>query len=167
MDRNYRGETVNGLTFTTISDATAGGRQIDGFHGLSIEYLRSKKLLQADGGWDRIVWLPKSVKERVKDFMPAELVDKVATEEEVKNVDELRQFLTNNNHPITQRWAAAAAETQPKTPETIETGQSATLELPPETLSVAGLGSGLTLKITLKDAKITIKKLIIKPEREK
>jgi len=35
VHRNFKGETVNGLNFVTISDLTAGGRQVDGFHGLS------------------------------------------------------------------------------------------------------------------------------------
>src|SRR4030042_1283377 len=64
----FKGLTVNGLPFSTIADSAAGGRQVDGFHGLSIEYMRSTKFLAADGGWNRVVWLPKHVKERVKDF---------------------------------------------------------------------------------------------------
>ena len=81
VNRSFKGVTVNGLPFSTLADSTAGGRQIDGFHGMSIEYMRSKKFLAADGGWNRVVWLPKEVKERVKDFIPADVVDKVATEE--------------------------------------------------------------------------------------
>jgi acetyl-CoA decarbonylase/synthase complex subunit beta len=47
VHRNFKGETVNGLSFVTISDLTAGGRQVDGFHGLSIEYMRSPRFMQA------------------------------------------------------------------------------------------------------------------------
>ena len=39
--RGYRNVTVNGLAFSTMADSTAGGRQIDGFHGISLEYMRS------------------------------------------------------------------------------------------------------------------------------
>jgi acetyl-CoA decarbonylase/synthase complex subunit beta len=60
-----------------MADSTAGGRQVDGFHGISIEYLRSSKFLQADGGWSRVVWMPSSIKERVKTFIPTELVEKI------------------------------------------------------------------------------------------
>jgi len=63
VHRGFKGVTVNGLTFGQIADSTAGGRQVDGFHGLSIEYMRSRKFLQADGGWKRIVWLPSELKE--------------------------------------------------------------------------------------------------------
>jgi len=104
VHRGFKGVTVNGLTFGQIADSTAGGRQVDGFHGLSIEYMRSPKFLQADGGWARVVWLPSELKERVKDFIPAELVDKIATEKEVSNVDELREFLKEKGHPVVERW---------------------------------------------------------------
>jgi acetyl-CoA decarbonylase/synthase complex subunit beta len=163
VDRNFRGETVNGLNFTTISDATAGGRQVDGFHGVSIEYMRSKKFLQADGGWSRVVWLPKSVKERVKDFIPPELVDKVATEENVKNLDELRTFLVEKKHSIVERWKTAE-EVVAKTEKAAE---KPTMEIPLEGVPMAGLPAGLNVKILLKGAKISVKKVIIKPEKEK
>jgi len=162
VDRNFRGETVNGLNFTTISDATAGGRQIDGFHGVSIEYMRSKKFLQADGGWSRVVWLPKSVKERVKDFIPTELVDKVATEEEVKNLDELRTFLTDKKHPVVETWKAQEVVAKAERP-----AAEPSMEIPLEGVPMAGLPAGLNVRIILKGAKISVKKLIIKPEKEK
>src|SRR4030066_1531582 len=63
VHRGFKDVTVNGLSFSTLADSTAGGRQIDGFHGISIEYMRSPKFLQADGGWNRIVWMPKEGKE--------------------------------------------------------------------------------------------------------
>ena len=60
------------------------------FHGMSIEYMRSKKFFAADGGWNRVVWVPKEVKEKVKEFIPKDVVDKVATEEDAKNVENLK-----------------------------------------------------------------------------
>ena len=113
VNRAFKGAAVNGLPFSTIADSAAGGRQIDGFHGMSIEYMRSKKFFSADGGWNRIVWVPKEVQEKVKDFIPKELVGKVATEDDAKNVDELKAFLKAKDHPVVARWAAeeAPAET--------------------------------------------------------
>ncbi|MEE8355148.1 MAG: CO dehydrogenase/CO-methylating acetyl-CoA synthase complex subunit beta, partial [Candidatus Bathyarchaeia archaeon] len=89
VHRNFKGETVNGLNFVTISDLTAGGKQVDGFHGLSIEYMRSLKFLEADGGWGRVVWMPQDIKERIQDFMPPEIVPMIATESDVADLDEL------------------------------------------------------------------------------
>ena len=109
VNRSFKGATVNGLPFSTIADSAAGGRQIDGFHGMSIEYMRSKKFFAADGGWNRVVWVPKEVKERVKDFIPKDVVDKVATEENAKNIDALKAFLKEKNHPVVAKWAAEEA----------------------------------------------------------
>jgi len=113
VHRNYKGETVNGLNFVTISDLTAGGRQVDGFHGLGIEYMRSPKFLQADGGWDRVVWLPEEIRDRIKEFMPEDMIPKIATEKDVETLDQLKDWLRERGHPIVDTWkeepAAAAA----------------------------------------------------------
>src|SRR4030043_410581 len=109
VNRSFKGVTVNGLPFSTLADSTAGGRQVDGFHGMSIEYMRSTKFLAADGGWDRVVWLPKEVKERVKDFIPKDVVDKIATEENAQNIDALKTFLKEKGHPVVAKWKEEAA----------------------------------------------------------
>jgi len=151
--------TVNGLPFSTIADSTAGGRQVDGFHGVSIEYMRSPKFLQADGGWNRVVWMPASVKERVKDFIPKEVVDKVATENEAKTIDELKTFLKAQNHPVVERWKEAPAMVAEAKPETEAVPEAAAM--PVATISTLPITAG-GYKIILKDAKIYAKKIIIK-----
>ena len=158
VHRGYKDVTVNGLAFSTLADSTAGGRQVDGFHGISIEYMRSPKFLQADGGWNRVVWMPKEVKERVKNFIPAELVNKIATEENAKTIDDLKGFLKKENHPVVTRWKeeiqvaeeAIPAETREETPT-----------LPVVTASTLPITAG-GFKIILKDAKIYAKKVIIR-----
>ncbi|MBN1167470.1 MAG: CO dehydrogenase/CO-methylating acetyl-CoA synthase complex subunit beta, partial [Methanospirillaceae archaeon] len=70
VHRRFPGPTINGLPFSTLADSTSGGRQVEGFHGLSLEYMRSPRFLQADGGWDVIAWMPKEIKELLKDFIP-------------------------------------------------------------------------------------------------
>jgi acetyl-CoA decarbonylase/synthase complex subunit beta len=158
VHRGFREATVNGLSFSTIADSTAGGRQVDGFHGISIEYMRSPKFLQADGGWNRVVWMPASVKERVKDFIPAEIVDKIATENEAKTVDELKEFLKAHEHPVVQRWKEVPVEAAP---EAEEVAAVPTVPLPTTTIAAGGF------KIILKNAKIHAEKLIIRREKEK
>jgi acetyl-CoA decarbonylase/synthase complex subunit beta len=155
VDRGFKERTVNGLPFSTMADATAGGRQVDGFHGLSIEYMRSPKFLQVDEGWNRIVWMPSSVKERVKDFIPKEVVDKIATENDVSNIDELKGFLEKTAHPIVETWKAIPVEV---TPEVEEVEAEAALEVPVSGVPIAAGG----FKIILKDAKIHAKKVIIR-----
>jgi acetyl-CoA decarbonylase/synthase complex subunit beta len=159
VHRGYKDVTVNGLPFSTLADSTAGGRQVDGFHGISIEYMRSPKFLQADGGWSRVVWLPKEIKERVKSFIPAELSEKVATEDEAKSIDELKAFLKEHNHPVVTRWKEEEAITA-ETAEPAEAREEAQL-VPVATASTLPITAG-GFKIILKDAKIYAKKVIIR-----
>lgn len=163
VNRSFKGVTVNGLPFSTLADSTAGGRQVDGFHGMSIEYMRSKKFLSADGGWNRIVWMPKEIKERVKDFIPSEVVDKIATEENTQNTDDLKTFLKANNHPVVERWTeeAPVEEAAPVVAEA--TAESAMMPvMAASTLPITAGG----FKIILKDAKIYAAKVIIKTIKE-
>ena len=102
--RGFRDVTVNGLPFSTMADSTAGGRQVDGFHGISIEYMRSPQFLHADGGYDRVVWMPAETKERLKDFIPASVYPAIATEKDAKTIPELKSYLETHNHPVVLRW---------------------------------------------------------------
>ena len=159
VHRNFKSETVNGLSFVIISDLTAGGRQVDGFHGLSIEYMRSPKFMVADGGWDRVVWMPTEIKERIKEFMPPEIVPKIATEDEVSSVDELKTFLKEQGHPIVEKWKEAPAEE----PSEITVP---TLEMPAGAIPIQGMPAGMGFTIILKNAKIKAEKMIIKVDRK-
>jgi acetyl-CoA decarbonylase/synthase complex subunit beta len=164
VNRSFKGATVNGLPFSTIADSAAGGRQIDGFHGMSIEYMRSKKFFAADGGWNRVVWVPKEVKERVKEFIPKDVVDKVATEEDATNVDALKAFLKAKNHPVVARWApeeVPVAEAAPEAEAQAAEGQM----MPVMTATTLPITAG-GFKIILKDAKIYANKVIIKTIRD-
>ena len=163
VHRGYKDVTVNGLAFSTLADSTAGGRQVDGFHGISIEYMRSPKFLQADGGYKRVVWMPKEVKERVKNFIPAELVDKIATEEEAKTIDELKAFLKARGHPVVERWKEEVVAVPEAVPaEATEAREEAAPAMVP-TITAATLPiTAGGYKIILKDAKIYAKRVIIK-----
>ncbi len=157
VHRGFKGVAVNGLPFSTMADSTAGGRQVDGFHGLSIEYMRSPKFLQADGGWRRIVWMPSSVEERVKNFVPEGLHGKIATEQEVKTIEELKTFLREKEHPVVESWVEEVAVEVPVTMEEgVEEGPILASSL--ATLPLSGAG----FRIILKDAKIHAKKVIIR-----
>ncbi|NLX48475.1 MAG: CO dehydrogenase/CO-methylating acetyl-CoA synthase complex subunit beta [Methanospirillum sp.] len=104
VHRGFRDPTVNGLAFSTMADSTAGGRQVDGFHGVSLEYLKSRKFLAADGGWDRVVWVPSEILDRLKPFLPEGVAERTATERDVTGVDDLREFLRARDHPVVARW---------------------------------------------------------------
>ncbi|RLG96215.1 CO dehydrogenase/CO-methylating acetyl-CoA synthase complex subunit beta [Candidatus Bathyarchaeota archaeon] len=174
VHRNYRDKTVNGLDFVTISDLTAGGRQVDGFHGLSIEYMRSPKFMQADGGWDRFVWMPEDIMERIKEFMPPEIVPKIATEKTVSSLDELKIWLRDKKHPIVDTWKpeeekkpATVAQPQVMRQQMPMAGFTVpSLEIPASMMPMAGLPQGVNVKIILKNVKIKAETVIIRAEKE-
>ena len=158
VQRTFKGATVNGLPFSTLADSTAGGRQIDGFHGMSLEYMRSSKFFAADGGWNRVVWVPKEVKEKVKEFIPKDIVDKIATEDDAKNIDDLRAFLKGKNHPIVAKWVTEEASA----PAEVSDDDA----VPVMTASTLPISAG-GFRIILTDAKIYASKVVIKKDESK
>jgi len=151
------------------------GGKVDGFHGLSIEYMRSPKFLQVDDGWNRIVWMPASVKERVKDFVPVDVADKIATENDVNTVDELKAFLEKMAHPVVERWKAMPVEAAPEAEEAKvapEVEVTAPTAIPVSGAPISAGGFQITIqgapvatggfRIVLKDAKIYAKKVVIR-----
>jgi len=150
--RGFRDVTVNGLAFSTMADSTAGGRQIDGFHGISIEYMRSEKFLHADGGYDRVVWMPSDTKEKLKDFIAEPVYGSIATEKDVTSVPQLREFLKEHHHPVIARWSVEEVSTgKPDPAQMFSVG-----DVP---INVGGF------RIILKNARITADKVIIQPVR--
>nr|WP_148688868.1 CO dehydrogenase/CO-methylating acetyl-CoA synthase complex subunit beta [Methanopyrus sp. SNP6] len=158
VDREYPGETPIGLPFSTMAGEASGGEQQPGFVGVSYGYMESDKFLQYDGGWERVVWIPKALKERMKHAIPDELYDKIATEEDATTVEELREFLEKVEHPVVERWAEEEEEEE-KVPEEEAPAEEPTMEV--EELPIAP-GGGLNVKIVLKNAKIYAEKVIIK-----
>jgi acetyl-CoA decarbonylase/synthase complex subunit beta len=133
---------------------------------MAIEYMRSTKFIQADGGWKRVVWMPQQIKDRLKETVPADMRDLIATENDAKSAGELKEFLQSKDHPVVKRWKELAkpeeapeAEAKPETPaETMPAIIPADLEIP-------AIGGGF--KMILKNAKITAERVIIKREELK
>ncbi len=155
VTRGYREATVNGLPFSTMADSTGGGRQIDGFHGISLEYMRSPKFLSADGGYARVVWMPADLKEQMRPFIPMELFEKIPTQNDVKTVDELREFLAGRSHPAIKSWKAEDGEHEE---EHVEAPVFSGEDIP---INVGGL------KFTLKNARIYADRVIIQSIKPK
>ncbi|HUH79422.1 MAG TPA: CO dehydrogenase/CO-methylating acetyl-CoA synthase complex subunit beta [Methanoregula sp.] len=149
--RGFRDVSVNGLAFSTMADSTAGGRQVDGFHGISIEYMRSGKFLHADGGYGRVVWMPSDTKEKLKGFIPGEVYGSIATEKDVTSVPELKAFLREHGHPVTARWTA-------------ESGTPGVNGMPAPVFSAGDIPLNVGgFRVVLKNARITAEKVIIQP----
>ena len=99
VHRECGGTTPTGETFSSLAGEVSGGRQIEGMIGIGITFLRSPKFMQADGGHNRLMWMPKELKDRVKEDFPEGIADKVATDEDVSSVEELEEFLNRVGHP--------------------------------------------------------------------
>jgi len=120
--------------------------------------------------------MPASVKERVKDFIPVDIADKIATENDVNTVDELKVFLEKMAHPVVERWKAVPVEVAPEVEEAKvapEVGVAAApTAIPVSGVPISAGGFQITIqgapvatggfKIILKDAKIYAKKVIIR-----
>ena len=100
------------------------------------------------------------VKEKVKEFIPADIVDKVATEEDAKNMDELKAFLKAKNHPVVAKWEAEAAPEAAETQAIQVTEEAAGTMMPVATAGTLPIMAG-GFRIILKDAKIYANKVII------
>lgn len=104
VDRDYTGDTPYGVPFSTLAGQAGGGKQVDGILGIAVEYMRSPKFLEADGGMSRVVWMPQAIKDEIEDSIPEELQDKIVTEETTTDVAELKTELETREHPVTERW---------------------------------------------------------------
>ncbi len=107
VNREFEGETPSGMKFSTLAGSVGGGVQTPGFLGHSKFYMGSPKFIAADGGIKRLVWMPKELKEEIRDILQKaaeregvpDLVDKIATEEDGVEEEEVLEYLTKVGHP--------------------------------------------------------------------
>jgi len=105
--REYTEMTPIGMSFSTMAGQIGGGIQTPGFIGMGKLYITSKKFISADGGIERVVWMPKQLKEeiserlvkRLEEIGKADLLNKIATEEDATTSEELLEFLQKVGHP--------------------------------------------------------------------
>ncbi len=168
VHRHFKGETPYGIPFSAIAGQCSGGKQVEGFVGIAIEYMRSPKFLKGDGGWNKIVWLPEELKEKINDAIPEELRDKIATEKDVSNTEELAKFLKEKNHPIINEIEEEnnIVEDEVKEEKTTHEGSSgeSNISVPTMTLPAGFGGLPPNVKIVLKNVVIEAKELIITRE---
>ena len=164
VDRNYSDVAINGLPFSAMANQTGGGKQMPGFNGISIQYIGSPKYQQYDGGHNTIVWMNSSVKERVAEFLPADLLPKIATEIEVTDINALKDWLKEKDHPVVPSWADLEEE------EDEYEDEGAMIPMGTQSFTVPGVGGAGGFKIILKNCKIHAETIIIKkiePSRKK
>ena len=107
-NREYAGMTPLGMTFPELASMTGGGVQTPGFMGHGKHFISSKKFMKAEGGIERIVWMPKELKDTVaerlnetaKELYGIEnFTDMVGDETIAEDPETLLAFLTEKNHP--------------------------------------------------------------------
>jgi len=107
VNREYMGDTPCGMGFTTLAGVMGGGAMSPGFVGHSKYNITQRKFIVGDGGLLRIVWLPKILKEEIKDRLIARseelgvpgFYDMIADETVGVTEDEIYPFLEEKGHP--------------------------------------------------------------------
>ncbi len=109
VNREFKGMTPVGMTFGELASCTGGGVQTPGYMGHGRHFISSKKFIAAEGGIERIVWMPKELKDDVaerlnktaKELYGIEnFTDMIADETICEDCDGLMAFLTEKDHPV-------------------------------------------------------------------
>ena len=111
VNREFTEMTPCGMKFSTLAGTVGGGQQTPGFIGHSKHYIGSKKFIAAEGGIRRIVWMPKMLKDEIKDVFverakelglgAEEFLAKIADETTATTEEEVLEFITKAGHPVT------------------------------------------------------------------
>jgi len=111
VNREFAEMTPCGMKFSTLAGTVGGGNQTPGFIGHSKHYINSRKFIAAEGGIRRIVWMPTMLKEEIKNSFVnrakelelggEEFLTKIADETTATTEEEVLEFITKNNHPVT------------------------------------------------------------------
>ena len=108
--REHAGMTPLGMTFSEMASMTGGGVQTPGFMGHGKHFIASKKFIAAEGGPGRIVWLPKMLKDQMRERLDAtakemygidNFTDMIADETVcTEDPEELLNYFTEVGHPV-------------------------------------------------------------------
>jgi acetyl-CoA synthase len=109
VNREYPEMTPCGMKFSTLAGTVGGGQQTPGFIGHSKHYINSKKFIAAEGGIQRIVWMPTMLKEDIKDAFikraeelglgGQKFLEMIADETSATTEEEVLEFITKAGHP--------------------------------------------------------------------
>nr|UWI50881.1 acetyl-CoA decarbonylase/synthase complex subunit alpha/beta [Clostridioides difficile] len=108
VNREFPSVTPVGMTFGELASMTGGGVQTPGFMGHGRHFISSKKFAYAEGGPERIVWMPKELKEYVADKLNATVkemtgienfCDMICDETIADDSEGVLAFLEEKGHP--------------------------------------------------------------------
>ncbi len=107
VNREYEGMTPIGMPFSTLAGQVGGGGQTPGFLGVGRRYLLSEKFISNEGGLPRLVWMPKELKEEMREDLKKrgeeigdpDFVDKIGDETVAEDSAGLLEHLQKSEHP--------------------------------------------------------------------
>ncbi|MEN6604950.1 MAG: acetyl-CoA decarbonylase/synthase complex subunit delta [Bryobacteraceae bacterium] len=107
VNREYTGETPAGMRFSTLANLAGGGQQTPGMIGVGKAYVTSRKFIAADGGHKRIVWMPRELKEALREELVTigerigvdGFLDMIADETAGTDLVSVRAHLDKVGHP--------------------------------------------------------------------
>jgi acetyl-CoA synthase len=107
VNREHNEMTPCGMKFTTLAGTIGGGQVTPGFVGHSKYNICQRKFIVGDGGLQRIVWMPKMLKEEIKERFEKraeelgipDLLDRIADESVGTTEEEILPFLQEKKHP--------------------------------------------------------------------
>jgi acetyl-CoA synthase len=107
VNREFMGDTPVGMTFSTLAGNVGGGQQTPGFMGCGKVFLTSRKFLFTEGGFGRIVWMPRELKEQLAADMEKRFGEqglegfmaKIADETVATAAADVRAYMEKINHP--------------------------------------------------------------------
>ena len=114
VNRDYTGETPCGMKFTTLAGVMGGGASSPGFVGHSKFNITQRKFIRGDGPTDkeeggllRVVWMPKILKDELKDRLDKRgeelgypnLYEMIADDTVGITEEEILPYLQEKGHP--------------------------------------------------------------------
>ena len=109
VNREFKGMTPSGMTFGELASCTGGGVQTPGYMGHGRHFIASKKFVSAEGGTQRIVWMPKELKDDMGERLNKtakelygidNFIDMIADETVTTDCEELYGWLSEKGHPV-------------------------------------------------------------------
>ena len=112
VNREYTGQTPLGMTFSALAGATGGGQQTPGFIGVGKAYISSPKFISAEGGQGRIVWMPRELKEQLREELDLvgqrlgidNFAELVADDTIGVDLASVRAYMEQVEHPALAMW---------------------------------------------------------------
>ncbi len=108
--REHAGITPLGMSFSEMASMTGGGVQTPGFMGHGKHFISSHKFIAAEGGPGRIVWMPKMLKDQMRERLDATALEMYGVEKFTDMIadetvcqedpEQLLEYLSEVGHPV-------------------------------------------------------------------